>query len=81
MLNNNYRKDDREELEYLDDTDRKDNQEELKDLVLKGCCPYCSSKNVHYREFLTNLEFGFDCFSCNWKGRYIVREFLKFSQN
>lgn len=62
-------------------TDRKDDQEELKYLVLKGCCPYCSSKNVHYRESLTNLEFGFDCFSCNWKGRYLVQEFWRFSQN
>lgn len=63
------------------DDDRKDNQEELECLILKGRCPYCSSKNVRYRDFLMNLEFGFDCFSCNWKGRYIIQEFWDFSQN
>lgn len=58
----------------------KDNQEELEFLVLQGCCPYCLSNQVRYREFLANLKFGFKCSTCNWRSQYTFQDFVKFSQ-
>ncbi len=61
--------------------DRKENQAELKDLVLKGNCPYCNSQKVTYREYVPHQQFGFNCHKCKWKGKYQRKDFEELAQN
>ena len=60
---------------------RKDNQEELEYLVLKGNCPYCNCNRVKYREYIAHQRFGFKCTECKWEGKYKLKDFNKFAQN
>lgn len=59
---------------------KKDKQEELEELVIKGYCPNCLLKKLAYQEILEKAEFGFDCYECKWKGRYKFREFRDLSR-
>ena len=60
---------------------KKNYQEELRAFVLEGCCPYCSSKKVKYRELAVNVQFGFDCLSCGQKSQYSFKEYIEFSHH
>ncbi len=61
------------------ETIKEDYQRELEFSILKGCCPNCLSKNIKYREFITNREFGFECFDCKWQRKYSHQQFEEFS--
>ena len=56
-----------------------DKQEALKCCILKGCCPRCSSKQIEYREFVTNQRFGFKCQHCGWHNKFSVEELMRFA--
>mgnify|MGYP001795226140 FL=1 len=49
-------------------------EKELKQLVLMGTCPCCSSVRIKYREYITNRTFGFECFNCGWNSQYNLTE-------
>lgn len=56
-------------------------EKELKSLIVKGVCPYCSSAKIKYREYITNRTFGFQCFNCGWKSSYSLKELTEASVN
>ena len=55
--------------------ENQEREEELEELLLKGACPNCCSKRLVYQAIWENVEFGFNCYSCQWKGRYRFQEF------
>ena len=56
-------------------------EKELKMLILRGNCPNCNSERIKYREYITNLTFGFECLNCGWKSQYNLTELKQASVN